>query len=95
MLRSTALSASHLSQTQFMNKTNAANNTLEMDNRRLMLSNGSQLQMYPNSGTSSASAYQQQHRALSSSSGSSIQHSETLKENNEKYKTIFFSTVCR
>jgi len=84
ILRSTALGASHLSQTQFMNKTSATNNTLEMDNRRLMLSNGSQLHMYSNSGAGSTNTYQNQHRALSSSSSSSIQHADPLKENNEK-----------
>ena len=83
MLRSTALGASHLSQSQFMNKTNATNNTIDMEGRRLMLSNGSQMQMYPNNSNNNMNNYQQQQRALSSSSGSSIQHTtDILKENN-------------
>lgn len=59
---------------QFMNKPN------DMDsggNRRLLISNGSQMPMYSNGGN------YHQTRALSSSSSSSIQQAETLKENQE------------
>lgn len=77
MLRSTALGSSHLSQNTYMNKT-------EIDNRRLMLSNGSQMQMYStgNVNSSNVNSYQQR-TPLSSSSSSSIQQSEALKENHE------------
>ena len=84
VLRSTALGASHLSQNQFMNKTN--NTINEMEGRRLMLSNGSQMQMYSSNNTNNANTngnnYQQ--RTLNSSSGSSIPQTDTLKENHEK-----------
>lgn len=61
----------HSNLNQYMNKT-------DMDsNRRLLLTNGNQMPMYSNGSNN----YQQ--RALSSSSSSSIQQTDTLKENQE------------
>ena len=48
------------------------------------LANGSHVQMYNNGN------YQQQQRALSSASNSSLQHAETLKENQERSLDILF-----
>ena len=61
----------HSNLNQYMNKT-------DMDsNRRLLLTNGNQMPMYSNGSNN----YQQ--RALSSSSSSSIQQTDTLKDNQE------------
>lgn len=72
MMRSSQASNGLGSSNQFMAKQS------DMDSgRRHLLSNGSQMPMYSNGGT------YHQTRALSSSSSSSIQHTDTLKENQE------------